>query len=167
MIDVVYYLFNSLRISSQPGRLMLSKWVKVSKQTFNEILSTVTKAKREGLKANADGREITLDNAESLLKDLGSGKVDKHGFAKKYIIADGVQTKSKLLLTRSQNKMVKILLPIEEIVYGLGEKSDATDMSEESEESSEQPVTTDMAELESEESAAERINQPGQGHKKY
>ena len=60
--------------------------------------------------------------------------------------------------------MVKILLPIEEIVYGLGEKSDATDMSEESEESSEQLVTTDMAELESEESAAERISQPGQGH---
>ena len=37
-------------------------------------------------------------------------------------------------------------------------------MSEESEESSEQPVTTDMAELESEETAAERLNQPGQGH---
>ena len=164
MIDVVYYLFNSLRISSQPGRLMLSKWVKVSKQICNEILSTVTKAKREGLKRNAGGREITLDNAESLLKDLGSGKVDKHEFAKKYIITDGVKTKSKPLLTRSQNKMVKILLPIEEIVYGLGEKSDATDMSEESEESSEQPVTTDMTELESEESSAETINQPGQGH---
>ena len=28
MIDVVYYLFNSIRISSQPGRLMLSKEVK-------------------------------------------------------------------------------------------------------------------------------------------
>ena len=151
MIDVVYYLFNSLRISSQPGRLMLSKWVKVSKQTFNEILSTVTKAKREGLKTNAGGREITLDNAESLLKDLGSGKVDKHEFAKKYIIADGVKTKSKPLLTRSQNKMVKILLPIEEIVYGPRRKSDiaeeqtdTTDTSEESEESSEQPNTTDM-----------------------
>ena len=164
MIDVVYYLFNSLRISSQPGRLMLSKWVRVSKQTFNGILSTVTKANREGFLTNAGGREITLDNAESLLKDFGSGKVDKHEFAKKYIIADGVKTKSKSLLTRSQNKMIKILLPIEEIVYGLGEKSDATDMSEESEESSEQPVTTDMAELESEETAAERLNQPGQGH---
>ena len=31
MIDVVYYLFSSLEISSQPGRLMLLKWVKVKK----------------------------------------------------------------------------------------------------------------------------------------
>ena len=52
MIDVAYYLFNSLGISSQPGRLMLLKWVKVSEKRFNEILST--------------------DNTKSLLKDVGS-----------------------------------------------------------------------------------------------
>ena len=45
MIDVVYYLFNSLGISSKPGRLMLPKWVNISEKRFNEILSTVTKAK--------------------------------------------------------------------------------------------------------------------------
>ena len=50
MIDVVYYLFNSLGISSQPGRLMLPKWVQVSKKRFNEILNTVIKAKNEALK---------------------------------------------------------------------------------------------------------------------
>ena len=50
MIDVVYYLFNSLGISSQPGRLMLPIWVQVSKKRFNEILNTVTKAKNEALK---------------------------------------------------------------------------------------------------------------------
>ena len=44
MIDVFYYLFNSLGISSKPGRFMLPKWVKVSEERFNEILSTVTKA---------------------------------------------------------------------------------------------------------------------------
>ena len=48
MIDVVYYLFNSLKISSKPDRLMLPRWVKVSEERFNEILSTVTKAKNEG-----------------------------------------------------------------------------------------------------------------------
>ena len=32
MIDVVYYLFNSLGISSQPGWLMLPEWVKVSEK---------------------------------------------------------------------------------------------------------------------------------------
>ena len=74
MIDVVYYLFNSLGISSQTGRLMFSKWVEVSKKRFNGILSTVTKAKHDGLKTNVDGREITLDNLERLLKDIASGK---------------------------------------------------------------------------------------------
>ena len=74
MIDVVYYLFNSLGISSQTGRLMFSKWVEVSKKRFNGILSTVTKAKNDGLKTNVDGREITLDNLERLLKDIASGK---------------------------------------------------------------------------------------------
>ena len=34
MIDVVYYLFNSLGISSKPGRLMLPKWVNISEKDF-------------------------------------------------------------------------------------------------------------------------------------
>ena len=145
---------------------MLPKWVKASEERFNEILSSVTKAKNEGLKANVGRREITLDNTERLLKDLGSGKIDKCEFTKKYnIIADDVKTiKSKSLLTRSQNKIVKILLPIEEIVYRPRKKSniaeertDTTDTSEESEEFTKRP---DVLKLESEESAAEEeINQ--------
>ena len=83
MIDVVYYLFNSLGISSNPDRLMLPKWVKVSEERFDKILSTVTKAKIDELKTNVDGRQITLDNAESLLKDLGDGILDRHEFKKK------------------------------------------------------------------------------------
>ena len=46
----------------------MPKWVNVTKERFNEILSTITKAKNVELKTNVDGREITLDNAESLLK---------------------------------------------------------------------------------------------------
>ena len=65
MIDVTYYLFNAFGISTEPGRLMLPKWVNVSEERFNEILSTVTEAKNNGLKINVDGREITLDNVES------------------------------------------------------------------------------------------------------
>ena len=41
---------------------------------FNEILSTITKAKEDGLKTNVDGGEITLDSAESLLKGIASKK---------------------------------------------------------------------------------------------
>ena len=56
IIDVVYYLFNSLWIISQPGRLMLPKLVKVREKRFNEILSIVTKAKNNGLETRLDGR---------------------------------------------------------------------------------------------------------------
>ena len=57
---------------------MLPKWVKVSKKKINEILSTITEAKYNGLKVTVDGREITLDKAESLLKGVGSGQIDGH-----------------------------------------------------------------------------------------
>ena len=112
MIDVVYYLFNSLGIISKPDRLMLPKWVKVSEERFNEILSTVTKAKKEGLKINVDGREITLNNAESLLKDLGNGIVDGYEFKNRYnnISNNTEAIINKSPLTRSQNKMLETLL---------------------------------------------------------
>ena len=82
MIDVVYYLFNSLGISSQPDRLMLPKWVKVNKKRFNEILSTVTETKINEFKTNVDVREITLEKIKSLLKDLGNGILDGREFKK-------------------------------------------------------------------------------------
>ena len=49
---------------------------KCKRKRFNEILSIITEAKNNGLKTTVDGREITLDNAESLVKDAGSGKID-------------------------------------------------------------------------------------------
>ena len=51
---------------------MLPKWVKVREKRLNEILSTVAEAKNEGIRTNVDRREITLDNTESLLKDIGN-----------------------------------------------------------------------------------------------
>ena len=44
---------------------------KNKQKTFSEILSVVTKAKNDRFRANVDEREITLDDAESLLKYLG------------------------------------------------------------------------------------------------
>ena len=52
---------------------MLPNWLNVREERFNEILSIVTEAKNDGININVDGREITLDNAESLLKGVGSG----------------------------------------------------------------------------------------------
>ena len=46
-------------------------------------MSTITEAKIDGLKTSADGREFTLDNAESLLKGLISGKIDEREFRKR------------------------------------------------------------------------------------
>ena len=111
------------------------------------MLSTVTEAKDKGLKINANGREITLDNAESLLKDVGREKIDKREFKKKYInIVDDVEkVLDKSMFTRSQNKMVKILSQLKELV----EWSPYI-----------QPDTTNMPE-----SAAQRRNQQGKGLK--
>ena len=53
---------------------------KCKRRKINVILSTVTEAKDNGLKINADGREITLDNVESLVKGVGSEKVDNREF---------------------------------------------------------------------------------------
>ena len=142
MIDVVYHLFNAFGINTQPGRLMLLKWIKVSERRLNEILSTNTEFKNKGLETNTDGKEITLDNAESLLKDIGSGKIDKREFKTNYnnIVDDVKKMLDSPVLTRNQNKMVDILSLLEELNEGSPyEQLDATDILElEKEESSEQ-----------------------------
>ena len=123
MIDVAYYLFNVFGISTKLGRLMLPKWVNKSEERFNEILSTVTEVKNNGLKTNVDGREITLDNAESLLKGVGCGKIDKREFKKRYYnIVDDVEKISNRLHTRSQESMVKILSLLKEILKSKDKK---------------------------------------------
>ena len=72
-------------------------------------MSTVTKAKSQGLRTNVDGREITLDNAESLLKDLGNGVVDGHEFKNRYndIVDDIKAIVDEASITRNQKKKKK------------------------------------------------------------
>ena len=125
---------------------MLPKWVKVSEKRFNEILSIATEAKNNGLKTNVDGREITLDNIESLLQDVGSGEIDGSEHKKEYsnIVSDSDVIVNKPMLTRNQEKLIKIILMLKEILEPSNTKSDK------------QPDIKDMPELESEESAAER-----------
>ena len=136
MIDVAYYFFNAFGMSAQPGRLMLPKWVNVREERFNKILNTINEAKNNELRINVNGREITLDNAESLLKDIGSGKIDKHEFKKNCntISNDVKKVLNRSILTRNQIKMIKILSSLREIVEGsLYEKPDIKIMPEESE----------------------------------
>ena len=94
----------------------LPKWVNINKTRFNEILSTVTKAKNEGLRTNEDGREITLDNSESLLKDLGNRILDRHEFKNRYnnIVNDVEAIVNKASITRSPERIVEILSLLKE-----------------------------------------------------
>ena len=86
------------------------------KGKFNEILNIITKARNNGLKTNVDGREITLDNAESLLKGIAKGKINGNEFKREYNITDDVEAiLQKSMLTRGQKKIVEILSLLKKI----------------------------------------------------
>ena len=70
----------------------------------------------------------------------------------------------------NQVNFVNILFMVDAIFIGKSksvgvDNEGSFEIFEEKQESDEEPVTTDMPELESEESAAERRNQPGKGRK--
>ena len=55
VIDSIYQFFKyKLLPGEQPEELKLPKWVNVSKEVFNEILSIITKVKNDRLKSNVD-----------------------------------------------------------------------------------------------------------------
>ena len=57
-------------ISTRSDKLKLPKWVKAREKRFNEILSIITEAENNGLKANIDVEKTTLDKAEKILSLL-------------------------------------------------------------------------------------------------
>ena len=149
LIYVLYYLFNLFGLGEKPllfneknpDQLKLPKWIKVSKKRFKEILSIITKTKNDGLKTRVDGKEITPDNAERLLKDTANGKINSITFKGNYnnIVDDVDAILQKQMLTRSQEKMVNILLLLKEIPNPKDKEPDTTNMSElNSEESAKQ-----------------------------
>ena len=95
-------------ISTRSDKLKLPKWGKVSEKRFNEILSIFTEAKNNGLKANVDGEEITLDKAECLLKDMSSKKMNRHEFKEKYndITEDVKKILNKQSVTTNEVNMI-------------------------------------------------------------
>ena len=106
-------------------------------------------------KTNVDGREITLDYAESLLKGIASRKIKGNKFKREYNnIVDNIEAiVQKPLLTRSQEKTVEILFLSKEILKSKDKKTE------------EQPDTTDITELESEESSEQEKKQKREGLK--
>ena len=112
IIDVLNYLFNLFNLdkrslllkNKKPDELKLPRYVGASKERFNEILNIITKVKNDGLRTNEDGREITLNNIESLLKCLASGKINTSQFKKEYnnFVDDVKAILQKPMVTRSQ-----------------------------------------------------------------
>ena len=85
---------------------------KSKQKRFNEILSVVTKAKTDGLEISVDGRRITLDNTEKLVKDTASGKTNNSEFKEEYnnIVDDVDAIANKPTVTTNQEKMAEIML---------------------------------------------------------
>ena len=127
-------------ISTKSDNLKLPKWVKANEKRLNEILSIITEAKNNGLKASVDGEEITLDKAGSLLKDMSSKKMNGHEFKEKYndIAEDVKKILNKQSVTTNEVNMIKMLSLLQEIIKPNDKKTN------------EQPDATNMPELESE-----------------
>ena len=78
---------------------------KVSKSRFNEIKDVITKANESKLMTRLEGRNITLKNAEKLLEDIVSGKINKKKVKDMYNdIAEDVNKLNKLKPTESRKK---------------------------------------------------------------
>ena len=118
VIDRIYQFFEYKFLpGKESDELKITKWAKVNKKRFNEILSVVTKAKSDGLETSADGRRITVDSTGRLLKDTASGKIKNSEFKEEYnnIFDDVEAIVNKAIITRNQEKMAEILSLLGEI----------------------------------------------------
>ena len=162
----------------QPNKLKLPKWVKVSKKRFDVIKSKVQTAKKDKLMVRPNrNRLITSNESSKLLQDIEHGKITYEEALKKMTnIYDDISMFLKLdSFTSNQSKMLSILFMEFEIFTGkvrMLEKNDEDEFevflkknknTHNKQESDEQTGTTNMPELESKESDAQRINQSGQG----
>ena len=135
---------------------------KSAKSRFNEIKYVITRANKIKLMTRLEKRNITLKNAEKLLEGIISGKINKKKSKDMHNdIAEDVNKLHKLKPTESRKKMLPSFKQLEEIFMGYKADEEVDDKADDEtdDETDEQPDTTDMPELESEESAEQR----GQG----
>ena len=162
----------------QPDELQLPKWVKISKKRFDRIKNTVQNAKNNSLRAkpNRSGL-INFNESNKLLQDIEHSKITYEEALKRIrnIRSDIAKIINQVSLNLNQVEVINTLFMVDEIFTGeiktvkannegalevFKEKSDR-----EKQESDEQPDTTNMLELESEESAEENKKQRGVGLK--
>ena len=104
-------------------------------------------------------RNISLKNAEKLLEGIISGKINKTKAKDMYNdIAEDVYKLNKLKPTESRRKVLPIFKQLEEIFMGCKADEEVDDEADDEtdDETDEQPDTTDILELESEESTAQQ-----------
>ena len=162
----------------QPDELQLPKWVKISKKRFDRIKNTVQNAKNNSLRAkpNRSGL-INYNESNKLLQDIEHSKITYEEALKRIrnIRSDIAKIINQVSLNLNQVEVINTLFMVDEIFTGeiktvkannegalevFKEKSDR-----EKQESDEQPDTTNMLELESEESAGQNKKQRGVGLK--
>ena len=162
----------------QPDELQLPKWVKISKKRFDRIKNTVQNAKNNSLQAkpNRSGL-INFNESNKLLQDIEHSKITYEEALKRIrnIRSDIAKIINQVSLNLNQVEVINTLFMVDEIFTGeiktvkannegalevFKEKSDR-----EKQESDEQPDTTNMLELESEESAEQNKKQRGVGLK--
>ena len=162
----------------QPDELQLPKWVKISKKRFDRIKNTVQNAKNNSLRAkpNRSGL-INFNESNKLLQDIEHSKITYEEALKRIrnIRSDIAKIINQGSLNLNQVEVINALFMVDEIFTGeiktvkannegalevFKEKSDR-----EKQESDEQPDTTNMLELESEESAEQNKKQRGVGLK--
>ena len=139
------------------------------KSRFDEIKSMIIENRKNKSKTIVDRKEFTLDNAEKLVEDIVSGKINKSEIIKRYNdIVDGINTIVKSRATKPRTKMVDIFKQLKETFVSRVTDDkiyDKTYNKSDYETDEQQPDTTDMPDLESEESAEQRKNERGQGLK--
>ena len=134
----------------------------MTKSRFNEIKDVITRVNESKSTTRLGKRYITLKDAEKLIEKVISGKINKKKARSMYNnIPEDVNKLKKINPAECRKKMLPIFEQLQEIL--MGPKVDNETKVDETKDdetkdgkTDEQPDTTDMPELESEESAAQR-----------
>ena len=161
------------KTGEQPDELKLQKWIKVSKQRLDMIKKKVQNAKTNKLQVRPKGSKvININESSKLLHEMENSQITYEEALKriKNIHSDINKIISMESLNSNQINLLNILFRVNETFNGeikIAEvnKEGSFEIFEEKQKSGEEPDATDMPELESEESAAERRNKSGRGLK--
>ena len=178
LTELINFLSIIFFLGEQPDESNLPKWVKVSKQKFDAIKKKVLNAKINNLQARPKGSKvININESNKLLHEIENSRITYEEALKriKSIRSDSDKLVNAQSININQVNVLSILFTVNEIStgesmsVGVKEKGDfeifKEKLDKEKQETDEQPDITDMPELESEESTAERKNQPGKGLK--